>query len=165
MIEPIAPQPRKQEKNYIIRKVSDVHNNIILNITSDHHAYIYFPKPSLRSSRINLDRSIARFYTIGSLAKAVGDAWYCPETPEVSVEKAIAAYTSSYAQSRAQIVQEAHVVASPFSVATGELTATLKAKWSVIVDKCFKEINTMYSDGALKLVGYSSMNIDRPYLS
>jgi long-subunit acyl-CoA synthetase (AMP-forming) len=87
------------------------------------------------------------------------------EIKSESVEKAIAAYNSSFAQSRAQRVQKAHVVASPFTVATGELTPTLKAKRSVIVDKYSKEIDTLYSDGALKLVGYSSMNIDRPELS
>jgi long-subunit acyl-CoA synthetase (AMP-forming) len=82
-----------------------------------------------------------------------------------SVENVIATYNSSYAKSRAQQVQHAHVVPSPFTVATGELTPTLKVKRDVVRGKYSAEIDEMYSATASKLVGYSSMNIDTPELS
>lgn len=77
------------------------------------------------------------------------------------VEAAMAEYNASYAKSRAQKVQKAHVVEDPFEVATGELTPTMKVKRSFVATKYRKEIEDMYHADSAKLVGYSSMNIGK----
>jgi len=79
-------------------------------------------------------------------------------TPE-EVEAAIETYNSSYAKSRAQRVQRAHVLEFPFTVATHELTPTMKLKRAVVASKYEEEIEGMYKDGLSRLVGYSSVNI------
>ena len=79
--------------------------------------------------------------------------------PAVVVETAMKEYNTSYAKSRAQKVQKAHVLEFPFEVATGELTPTMKLKRAAIVTKFRNDIEAMYSDDSVKLVGYSSMNI------
>ncbi len=79
--------------------------------------------------------------------------------PAAVVEKAMNEYNTSYAKSRAQKVQKAHVLELPFQVNTGELTPTMKVKRAAIVTKFRNDIEAMYSDDSVKLVGYSSMNI------
>ena len=79
-------------------------------------------------------------------------------TPE-EVEAAIETYNSSCAKSRAQRVQRAHVLEFPFTVATHELTPTMKLKRAVVASKYEEEIDGMYKDGPSRLVGYSSVNI------
>lgn len=78
--------------------------------------------------------------------------------PEV-VEAAMTEYNTSYAKSRAQKVQKAHVLESPFEVSTGELTPTMKVKRAFVATKYRQDIESMYADDSVKLVGYSSMNI------
>lgn len=77
------------------------------------------------------------------------------------VEEAMKEYNTSYAKSRAQKVQKARILEFPFDVSTGELTPTMKVKRSVVVTKYAKDIESMYSDDSVKLVGYSSMNIGK----
>lgn len=79
-------------------------------------------------------------------------------TPE-AVEGAMTEYNDSYAKSRAQRVQKAHVLEFPFTVTTHELTPTMKLKRGVVSSKYKAEIESMYQDGLSKLVGYSSVNI------
>ena len=79
-------------------------------------------------------------------------------TPE-QVETAMEAYNNSFAKSRAQRVQRAHVLEFPFGVATHELTPTMKLKRAIVASKYEEEIESMYQDGLSRLVGYSSVNI------
>jgi len=76
-----------------------------------------------------------------------------------TVETAMKEYNATYAKSRAQKVQKAHVLEFPFEVSTGELTPTMKVKRAFVVTKYGKDIEAMYADDSVKLVGYSSMNI------
>ena len=76
-------------------------------------------------------------------------------------EAALKEYNASYAKSRAQKVQKAHVLESPFEVSTGELTPTMKVKRALVATKYSKDIEAMYTDDSVKLVGYSSMNIGK----
>ena len=79
-------------------------------------------------------------------------------SPE-QVEAAMETYNNSYAKSRAQRVQRAHVLEFPFGVATHELTPTMKLKRAIVASKYEEEIESMYQDGLSRLVGYSSVNI------
>ena len=56
-------------------------------------------------------------------------------------------------------MQRAHVLEFPFTVATHELTPTMKLKRAVVASKYEMEIEGMYKDGLSRLVGYSSVNI------
>ena len=77
------------------------------------------------------------------------------------VEAALKEYNTTYAKSRAQKVQKAHVLEYPFDVSTGELTPTMKVKRAFVATKYGKDIEAMYADDSVKLVGYSSMNIGK----
>lgn len=77
-----------------------------------------------------------------------------------SVEEALAIYNQDHAKSRAQRVQKAHVLDSPLTVQTGELTPTMKIKRNFVLNKYAKEIDAMYEAGS-NMVGYSSMNIGK----
>ncbi len=78
-----------------------------------------------------------------------------------TVEVAMKEYNTSYAKSRAQRVQKAHVLEFPFQVNTGELTPTMKVRRAAVVTKYRKDIEAMYAGDSVKLVGYSSMNIGK----
>ena len=83
-----------------------------------------------------------------------------PRLNESSIRAALKTYNSSYAKSRAQCVQMAAAL-PPLSIASGDLTPTMKVKRTFIMSRNQHLIDSFYSGEvamrAAALSGYTSI--------